>query len=234
MKLTQATQNGVLHKMATITWGKTDADFDCTFVLEGVSYIIAPDSTTKKYVYWDPSSPNVYLDTDNEAIAIGGGDHYIIKIQEDGDLVGTIPSKLVHTSEVVTNAITLNGDDYVVGSLGMGSGYQTICTCILNVTGDADVYINFSCIAWGDEGSLMEFVARRDHGLGGATSLAQISSVWVNSSGLSRWFPVALNCTDYSENISKGEHTYSVIARTISGDDGNVAQRSIHAHEFKK
>jgi len=96
----------------TITWAKTDGDFDCTFIINGVSYAITPDDTTLKYVYWDPLSPNVFLATDDEDVAEGGGDHWIVKIQEDGVLLLSGPTRLIQTSALADNSVTNEADSY--------------------------------------------------------------------------------------------------------------------------
>ena len=102
----------------TISWAKTDAVFDCTFITHGVSYAITPDSSTKKYIYWDPTSPNVFLGTDSEVTAEGGGDHWIVKIQEGGNLIVSSPRRLAHTAEIADNATVDEDTSYTAAETG--------------------------------------------------------------------------------------------------------------------
>jgi len=122
--------------MATISWGKTDGDDDCTFSINGVSYVIAPDSSALKYIYWDPASPNVFLATDSEATAKGGGDHWIVKIQESGALIETPPVKFIETPMVKANAITIPVSEYTAGNTTLDATYKNIESLVLASTGD--------------------------------------------------------------------------------------------------
>lgn len=54
----------------TVSWSKTDADQDIHFRYKGTSYVIAPDSTTDEFIYWDPAYTTVFRTTNNAAVAL--------------------------------------------------------------------------------------------------------------------------------------------------------------------
>jgi len=106
----------------TVAWSKTDADFDITFSYAGTSNIIAADSTTDSYIYWDPASPTVFLSTNLIGTALAP-DHWLMCINIDGVVSQPNPQQVIHAAILLAgtiraetylelrNTYVYNGDD---------------------------------------------------------------------------------------------------------------------------
>jgi len=103
----------------TVTWTKTDGDNDITFRYAGTTHIIAEGATTLKYIYWDPASPNEFKKTNTLATAIGGGDHWMMCINEDGVVHSPNPQQVIHGGLIQAGTITAGFGQ--IGKLAVGS-----------------------------------------------------------------------------------------------------------------
>ena len=113
-----------------VAWSKVDADFDMTFRYAGTSNVIAEDSTTDKYIYWDPSSPTVFLSSNLLATAIGGGDHWVVAINEAGVVSTPNPQQIIHGGLIEAGTITAEFAQIAEATIG------TLNVIDLNITND--------------------------------------------------------------------------------------------------
>ena len=89
----------------TVTWSKTDADDEITFRYGDTTYIITADSTTKKYIYWDPGSPTVFLSTNVLTTALAAG-NWMMAINENGVVSSANPFQIIHGGLIQAGTIT--------------------------------------------------------------------------------------------------------------------------------
>ncbi|KKN57532.1 hypothetical protein LCGC14_0561490 [marine sediment metagenome] len=89
----------------TVTWSKTDADDDITFRYAGTTNIIAADSTTDTYIYWNPSSPTVFLTTNLLSTATSAG-NWLMAINEAGVVSTPNPHQVMHAGLLQAGTIT--------------------------------------------------------------------------------------------------------------------------------
>lgn len=92
----------------SMAWGPTDSDDPITFRLNGVTYEITTDSggssTTNKYAYWDPNDPNVFLTTDDPAVATAFG-NWPLCIKEGTAVYPVVGIPLLHASLIIAGTI---------------------------------------------------------------------------------------------------------------------------------
>ncbi|MBN1807175.1 MAG: hypothetical protein JW837_18155 [Sedimentisphaerales bacterium] len=93
------------NSVDTVSWSKTDVVYDITFTYAGVTYSITPGSTTDKFIYWNPSSPTVFLTTNVLATAAAPG-NWVMCINESGEVSYPVPQKLIHGGLIQAGTIT--------------------------------------------------------------------------------------------------------------------------------
>ena len=94
----------------TVTWSKTDAADDITFRYAGESHIIAADSTTNEFIYWDPASPTVFLSTNLLSTASAPG-NWVMCVNNDGVVSTPNPHQIMHAG--LLQASTIRAETYL-------------------------------------------------------------------------------------------------------------------------
>jgi len=229
----------------TATWSKTDGDYDITFAYAGTTNIIAADSTTDKYIYWDPASPTVFSHSDVLAVAIGGGDHWMVCINEAGVLSTVTPQQIIHggliqagtitagyaqiadatisTLKIIDHAVIDGADAYVASAQAVAGAEDVVATVAYETTG-ARAFVQFSCMIMATGGTgTFTFIVYRD-----ATAI-YTSAVFGAYTGVNT--NVAFNI---SNTPAAGSYTWEVRVAASGDRTANVINRSIHVHEFKK
>jgi hypothetical protein len=93
------------NSVDTVTWSKTDPVYDITFTYAGTTYSITADSTTDQFIYWNPSSPTVFLTTNNISTAAALG-NWVMCINVAGVVVTPTPHQLIHGGLVQIGTLT--------------------------------------------------------------------------------------------------------------------------------
>ncbi len=239
----------------TVTWSKTDGDDDITFRYAGTTNIITPDSTTLKYIYWDPDSPTVFLKTNLLGTALGAG-HWLMAINEDGVVSTPNPQQIIHGGLIQAGTITaayaqianatietakikdLNVTTAKVAGFAITQGASGYTAADVSVAGST---ITLSSVAFTATGQaiLVTCCAKAVQGAGTSTFtitvLRDAVTIYTQTGYRLLWGQGASIALQVPDTPDAGSYTYYFkMIRTAGTIAALVGNRSIYMREYKK
>jgi len=132
----------------TVTWSKQNPDEPILLIREGVTHVIAPDSTTDEYIYWDIADSLVFSTTNDPAVALAVG-VLLVCTNKDGvaspAVFGQTADATITTPKIVDNAVTLPMSGYTEAGIWIdGANWTTLQEITFPSTGEK-LFLNWSC-----------------------------------------------------------------------------------------
>lgn len=89
----------------SVAWEKRDATEPILFRFRGVSYEIAPNSTTEEFIYWDPDFTTVFRHTNDASTALAVG-NWLVCVNHAGVAYPANAVQLLHGAIIQAGTIT--------------------------------------------------------------------------------------------------------------------------------